>query len=160
MVGPNNAGKSTILAAFRILAAGLRKAKSRKAQIVAGPEGPVHGYSVDLGTLSIAAENIFYNYDDTAPASVTFFLTGNRTLSLYFPESGSCNLIADNPGSSVMSPSKFRSEFNCTIGFVPILGPVEHRERLYEEKAGTLGVVQLLGCTKLQKHLVSLSRRL
>ena len=25
MVGPNNAGKSTILAAFRILAAGLRK---------------------------------------------------------------------------------------------------------------------------------------
>jgi predicted ATPase len=30
MVGPNNAGKSTIMAAFRILAAGMRKASSKK----------------------------------------------------------------------------------------------------------------------------------
>jgi predicted ATPase len=35
LVGPNNTGKSTILAAFRILAAALRKATSRRAEIYA-----------------------------------------------------------------------------------------------------------------------------
>ena len=100
----------------------------------------MYGYPVDLGTLSIAEENIFHNYDDSNPASVTFFLTGNKALSLYFPTSGSCNLIANSPGSIVMSPSKFRSEFKCSIGFVPILGPVEHHERLYEEEAARLAL--------------------
>lgn len=140
MVGPNNAGKSTILAAFRILAAGLRKANTRKAQFVAGPLGFELGYSVDLAALSIAEENIFYNYDDSDPASVAFFLTGDRKLLLYFPEAGSCHLIADNPGNRVTSPSQFKSVFNCPIGFVPILGPVEHKERLYEKEAARLAL--------------------
>jgi predicted ATPase len=37
LVGPNNSGKSTILAAFRILAAALRKATSRRSEMVRGP---------------------------------------------------------------------------------------------------------------------------
>lgn len=140
MVGPNNAGKSTILAAFRILAAGLRRANNRSAQLVEGPEGWVFGYPVDLGTLSIAEENIFHNYGDSDRASVTFFLTDNKKLVLYFPEAGSCNLIAEGSGSSIKSPKNFRSEFNCPIGFVPILGPVEHHERLYEKEAARLAL--------------------
>jgi ABC-type uncharacterized transport system ATPase subunit len=39
LVGPNNAGKSTILAAFRILAAAMRKASARSGTLVTGPEG-------------------------------------------------------------------------------------------------------------------------
>ena len=140
MVGPNNAGKSTILAAFRILAAGLRKANTRRAQLVAGPEGRVFGYSVDLGALSIAEENIFFNYDDSEPASVNFLLTGDKKLMLYFPEAGSCYLIADNPERRVTSPKEFKSAFNFPIGFVPILGPVEHHERLYEKEAARLAL--------------------
>ncbi len=140
MVGPNNAGKSTILAAFRILAAGLRTANNRRAQMVEGPEGRVLGYPVDLGTLSIAEENIFHNYGDTDPASVTFFLTDNKKLLLHFPEADSCNLIAQGSGSSIGSPKRFRSEFNCPVGFVPILGPVEHRERLYGKEAARLAL--------------------
>lgn len=140
MVGPNNAGKSTILAAFRVLAAGLRKANNRRAQWIAGPQGSELGYSVDLASLSIAEENLFFNYDDSEPASVTFFLTGGRELLLYFPEAGSCYLIADDPGGSVTSPSQFKSVFNCPIDFVPILGPVEHKERLYEKEAARLAL--------------------
>ena len=140
MVGPNNAGKSTILAAFRILAAGLRTANTRRAQLVAGPEGRVFGYPVDLGALSIAEENIFFNYDDSRPASVNFSLTGEKKLTLYFPEAGACYLIADSPGRRVESPKEFRSAFNCPIGFVPILGPVEHHERLYGKEAARLAL--------------------
>ena len=140
MVGPNNAGKPTILAAFRILAAGLRKASTRKPQHVNGPEGLVLGYSVDLAALSIGEENIFFNYDDSIPAIVTFKLTNKKKLVLYFPEARSCFLIVDDPQTRVKSPKEFKSAFNCAIGFVPILGPVEHNERLYEKEAARLAL--------------------
>ena len=140
MVGPNNAGKSTILVAFRILAAGLRKANSRTADLVEGPNGKTFGYSVNLAELSIGEENIFFDYDDSEPAIVTFSLTGEKKLVLYFPGNGACFLIADNPKRTVKSPSAFKAAFNCQIGFVPILGPVEHMERLYEKDAARLAL--------------------
>ena len=140
MVGPNNAGKSTILAAFRILSAGLRKANTRRPQQVNGPDGPVLGYPVDLAALSIGEENIFFNYEDSEPAFVTFSLTSDKKLILYFLEARSCFLIADDPQRSINSPAAFKSAFNCPIGFVPILGPVEHNERLYEREAARLAL--------------------
>ena len=140
MVGPNNAGKSTILAAFRILAAGLRKANARNPVLVDGPNGLVRGYAVDLAELSIGEENIFFNYDDSEPASVSFSLTRDKKLVLYFPEVGSCFLIADDPQRSIGSTSAFKSAFHCPIGFVPILGPVEHNEILYEKEAARLAL--------------------
>jgi predicted ATP-dependent endonuclease of OLD family len=62
LVGPNNSGKSTILTAFRILAAALRKANTRRSEMIRGPQGRTPGYSVDLRPISVAAENIFYNF--------------------------------------------------------------------------------------------------
>ena len=140
MVGPNNAGKSTVLAAFRVLEAGLRKARARRATLVEGPEGLRYGYRVDLTALSIGDENIFFNYEESKPASVTFSLTGGKQLALYFPETRVCYLFADDPNEQVASPRQFRSAFNCPIGFVPILGPVEHDERLYAQEAARLAL--------------------
>jgi hypothetical protein len=85
LVGPNNSGKSTILAAFRILAAGLRKANTRRAEIIRGPNGRTPGYFVDLRPISVAAENIFYNYDDNEVTTIRFTLSNNNELLLYFP---------------------------------------------------------------------------
>ncbi|MBL8546612.1 MAG: AAA family ATPase [Hyphomonadaceae bacterium] len=135
LVGPNNAGKSTILVAFRILASALRKASSKKPTIVTGPKGKAHGYEVDLAAISVAEENIFYNYDDSSAASVKFHLSNKSSLELFFPERGVCNLLADTGGRPAMTPSAFRGHFRCPIGFVPILGPVEHYEPLYEKEA-------------------------
>lgn len=140
LVGPNNAGKSTILAAFRILSAGMRVALARKAVPVQGPNGAVHGHRVDLAPISVAEENIFYNYDDSVPASVTFNLSNGNSLRLYFAEQGSCVLIPNAQGKSALTPTTFKSQFNCPIGFVPILGPVEHNERLYEREAARLAL--------------------
>ncbi len=140
MVGPNNSGKSTILAAFRILAAGMRIANRRKPVMVDGPKGRRHGYAIDIDTISVAEENIFYNYDDSQPASVSFRLSNGNSLTLRFPKAGVCNLIADDPTKRIPTPALFRSRFNCPIGFVPILGPVEHNERLYEREAARLAL--------------------
>jgi predicted ATPase len=140
LVGPNNSGKSTILAAFRILAAAMRKANTRKAQMIRGPSGPVLGTAVDLSAISVAEENIFYNYDDSEPATVTFKLSNQNELRLYFPERGACYLIADAHGRPIAEPTSFRKNFNCAVGFVPILGPVEHIEPLFEKEAARLAL--------------------
>lgn len=140
LVGPNNAGKSTILAAFRILAAAMRKANARKATAVKGPGGLTLGYDIELSTISVAEENIFYNYDDDEAATVTFQLSNGNTLTLYFPEQGVCLLIPDAQGKPYGSPTTFPKQFNCPIGFVPILGPVDHHEQLYEKEAARLAL--------------------
>lgn len=140
LVGPNNAGKSTILAAFRILAAGLRRANTRKPQLLPGPDGQALGHIVDLSAISIAEENIFYNYDDSEPALVKFSLSNRKSLTLYFPDQGTCYLFPEASGKPVSTPSQFRNRFACPIGFVPILGPVEHNETLYEKEAARLAL--------------------
>ncbi|QIG49392.1 AAA family ATPase [Nordella sp. HKS 07] len=140
LVGPNNAGKSTILAAFRILAAAMRKAGTRKAEWVRGSHGNLLGYSIDLSAISVAEENIFFNYDDSEPAKVVFHLSNKNRLTLFFPESGVCYLLPEARGKAVSTPTSFRAQFNCPIGFVPILGPVEHHESLYEKEAARLAL--------------------
>lgn len=138
LVGPNNAGKSTILVAFRILAAAMRKATSRNAEIVEGPEGSVHGYRIDLNAISVAEENILYNYE-SLPATVVFTLSNNNRLSLYFPDQGECILLCEAP-KTIRTPTQFKNEFNCPVAFVPILGPVEHNERLFDKEAARLAL--------------------
>ena len=140
LVGPNNAGKSTILAAFRILSAAMRVANARKPTYVADSDGQTLGYAINLSALSIAEENIFYNYDESSPATVEFHLSNKNKMLLYFPERGDCSLILDTQGARVMSPAQFRRQYNCPIGFVPILGPVEHNERLFEKEAARLAL--------------------
>jgi energy-coupling factor transporter ATP-binding protein EcfA2 len=135
LVGQNNAGKSTILAAFRILAAAMRTATARRPSVVRGPTGDAFGYAVDLKAISVAEENIFYNYDGSEPAHITFKLSNRNELFLYFPERGVCHLFArPDSGRAIQTSAAFRSQFNCPIGFVPILGPVEHNEALYEKE--------------------------
>lgn len=43
LVGPNNSGKSTVLSAFRVLAAGLKRARSKAPEYVQGPKVTVTG---------------------------------------------------------------------------------------------------------------------
>lgn len=140
LVGPNNAGKSTILAAFRILAAAMRKASTRNPEMIVGPRGNTFGYVIDLSAISVAEENIFYNYVDSEGATVTFKLSNGNELLLYFPQQGACFLIPEVQGKSTRTTSSFRSNFNCQIGFVPILGPVEHHEPLFEKEAARLAL--------------------
>lgn len=135
LVGPNNSGKSTIVGAFRILHEGLRKANSKNPERVVVDEIAMLGYRLNLEGLPVAAENIFHDYDDSRTASVVFRLSNDNLLKLYFPERGSCLLVAESKAGEVRTTKQFRSAFDVEIGFVPILGPVDQQEPRYQKEA-------------------------
>ena len=60
LVGPNNAGKSTVIGSLKILSEGIRKAKSRKPILIDDPnKNQIYGYEIDLNQVPIATENVF-----------------------------------------------------------------------------------------------------
>ena len=134
LVGPNNCGKSTVLGAFKILSEGIRKANARKAEHIDGPQGKAWGHVLDLDEFPVSLENVFYNYDDKHQAIIRFYFENNTQLLLYFPESGICHLIPEGAGV-INTPTLFKRNYPVTISFVPVLGPVEHKEGVYQKEA-------------------------
>jgi energy-coupling factor transporter ATP-binding protein EcfA2 len=134
LVGPNNAGKSTILGAFRLLALGLRAARSRKPEMLRDPDGRRRaGYVVATAGSSVSLENVHTDLADE-DTTVTFSLSNKNRLRLYFPADGGCLLFCDGPARIPTSPTEFRAAVPLTIAQVPVLGPVEHREALLKEE--------------------------
>jgi AAA15 family ATPase/GTPase len=67
LVGPNNAGKSTVLGAIRILSEGIRRARSKSSDLIDDAKGhQARGYPVRLEGLPISTENVFHNYDESS----------------------------------------------------------------------------------------------
>lgn len=142
LVGPNNAGKSTIIGALKILAEGIRKAKARKPVLIQDPKDhQVYGYQVDLSQVPVATENIFHNYNDDSFAVIRFRLSDGTFLQLFFPENNVCYLNYESDKVTIRSPSEFKKHVNVEIGYVPILGPVEHKEPLYQKEAARLALL-------------------
>lgn len=85
LVGPNNAGKSTIISALRILEVALKRAKNKNAERVGLPGGENgYGHHISLANLSVSLENVAsdYNSDDSL---IEFRLSNRNKLNLYFP---------------------------------------------------------------------------
>lgn len=135
LVGPNNAGKSTVIGALRILGEGLRKAHARRAEYMDSAVYRGYGYRVDLRDLPISTENIFTDYDEAEPARIDFEVVPGGKLSLLFPERDDCILIGDTGARTPQTPSEFKRAFDLALSFVPVLGPVEHNERLFQKEA-------------------------
>ena len=142
LVGPNNAGKSTVIGSLKILSEGIRKAKSKKPILITGPNGmKILGYEIDLSLVPVATENVFYNYDDSEPAIIRFRLTNNSYLQIFFPSKGVCYMNYESIDTVIKTPKEFKEKVGIEIGFVPVLGPVDHQERLYQKEAARLALL-------------------
>ena len=139
LVGPNNAGKSTVIGAFRILSEGLRIAAARKPQYHQALEA--YGYRVPLNDVPVATEAIFTDYDDSDPATIEFTLASRDKLRLIFPQNNLCYMVCEPRGKQVTTPGQFTRVYDTKIGFVPVLGPVEHNEPLYQKEAARLALL-------------------
>jgi hypothetical protein len=142
LVGPNNAGKSTIISSLKILAEGIRKARARKPTMIKCPKGlEILGYEIDLKQVPVATENVFFNYEDESPAIIKFKLSDGACLQVFFPSRGECFLNYESDKDIVRSPSDFKKLVDLEIGYVPILGPVDHKEKLYLKEAARLALL-------------------
>ncbi|HZH14285.1 MAG TPA: AAA family ATPase, partial [Archangium sp.] len=139
LVGPNNAGKSTFLSAFRLLAAGLRRAHTRRPEPIKGPNGSTWGYPVSLENLPISTENIHTDCADV-DAQIQFKLSNGNSLTLYFPSDGGCFLLFDSE-RPINTTTAFKNAFPISVGHVPVLGPVEHQEELLQEESVRIGLM-------------------
>lgn len=147
LVGPNNCGKSTIIGAFRVLAEGLRTARSKSPERIVLGESVVRGYRIPKESIAISTENVHTNYEDT-DSSVTFRISNGNQLRLIFPEKGGCILIPETTRTPVLSPKSFTAAFPITIAVVPVLGPLEQDEPRVE-----LATVQRnLHTTRASRH--------
>ena len=90
--------------------------------------------------MPIASENIFYNYIDSSPAFIKFRLQTSKELHIIFISINECFLYCDTHKKQVRTPAQFKSEYNIKIGIVPILGPVDFIEPLYQKEAARLAL--------------------
>ena len=142
LVGPNNAGKSTVIGSLKILAEGLRKARARKPELIVDPQGnQILGYEIDLNQVPVATENVFHDYDESAPAIIRFRLSDNSHLQVFFPVRNVCYFNYESTKQIIRSPKEFKESVIIEIGYVPILGPVEHTEKLYQIEAARLALL-------------------
>lgn len=131
LVGPNNAGKSTIVGAFRALSVALRTAHRRRPEILPGENRSQRGYRISIDSIPISLENAQHDYSDD-DAIAEFRLSNGRSLSLIFSSERDCHLVMDSNGPIVRSVADFKRQFPIEVGVVPVLGPVEHNEALVE----------------------------
>lgn len=132
IVGPNNAGKSTVVSAFCALAAALRAAKFKAPQRIYFDDVSAIGYRVPESSLPIALENVHTNYGSAA-SRLTFTLSNRNQLDLIFPADGGCVLVPIVEGQIVTSSAIFKKYFPISMTIVPVLGPLEHNETLREK---------------------------
>lgn len=147
LVGPNNAGKSTIISAFRILEAALRAGYSRKPEYIYIDEKRVLGHKVPVTGLPVSLENVHTDYD-YAETKIEFRFSNSNKLTLNFPEDGGCILTWECADNHIKTPTAFKKAFPFSVQVIPVLGPLEHEEPIISEET----VRRSLGTPRACRH--------
>jgi hypothetical protein len=137
LVGPNNAGKSTIVAALRTAASMAAYAKRRQPDYFpTDGDFQVAAHIVPTHRFGLVEENLRHEFRDIETRIEARFASGARLIAVWPPAAGEEEAyfyVRTGQGVQVRSSSMAR-EVLPSIGVVPILGPAEHEEsRLTEE---------------------------
>lgn len=139
LVGPNNAGKSTILTALRTADALLRHSYRRKPDINATDEGvSVSAFPVNLREFPALRDSLRHEFGVAESRLELQWKDGARLVAVWPVEDSDDEREAffylNAPGGfPVRSPAKAKEAFP-PLGIVPILGPTEHTEKLLADE--------------------------
>lgn len=138
-VGPNNAGKSTILTALRTADVLIRFAHRRKASLRCSHNGRnIAGYPLVLSDFPALQESVRYEFHDNSEARFELTLRSGARLVAVWPKVDDDELpenffyLEKKPGLIVRDPVDARAAFPL-LGVVPILTPIEHTEGLRDD---------------------------
>lgn len=145
-VGPNNAGKSTVISAFRILESALRTAGSRRPDFVSINGMRKLGHRIPVNSLPVSLENVHTDYVHTE-TSISFRFSNGNYIHLNFPDGG-CIMTWEVQGPAIRTALGFRNTFPYRVQVVPVLGPIEHEEPTVTEET----VRRSLGTPRACRH--------
>jgi AAA domain, putative AbiEii toxin, Type IV TA system/AAA ATPase domain len=137
IVGPNNAGKSTLVAALRATARMLRHGRRRRADGHYGNgdfEGP--GYGLGGIQLDLVTDNLRHEFaDDVATTIRVTFDNGGKLTAVWPPgESDSPYFYLESKGGRrLRTPVEVRDSLP-TLEIIPMLAPVEQEEGVRNEE--------------------------
>ncbi len=134
LVGPNNAGKSTILDAFRAIAAAHRYACRRVQSPISVNGSTVVGYDIPMSNFPISLANIHSDYQTDQETSVTFALENGNKLQLTFYDNTRCVMTITETNLRTTTTAQFRKNFPGSIYPFPTLGPLEEEELLLTDE--------------------------
>jgi AAA domain, putative AbiEii toxin, Type IV TA system len=132
LVGPNNAGKSSVLDAFRLLEACYRHAKTRNPRLIQISDGNVfQGYEIPDSVMPFSLANATHNYSDGDAILDFEHDTKAHAIIRVHPERQTLFYI-DFPGGRLTTSSKFRKAFPIDLVIIPTLAPLEADELLVQ----------------------------
>jgi energy-coupling factor transporter ATP-binding protein EcfA2 len=133
LVGPNNAGKSTVLDAFRIVMAAHRFASRHLPQIIRINNETVSGYEIPTSQIPVSLTNIHSDYQTSQETSLTFTLDNGNEIRLQFYDNARCIMTVDTKQRTVTT-AQFKKNIPANIYSVPTLGPLEEEEELLTDQ--------------------------
>lgn len=135
LVGPNNAGKSTVIAALRSVANMVRIASRAQATQSMGVDGFQQvGHWFTGSQINLVDENLQHEFHQVETRVKAKF-EGGATLEAVWPvdEEGGFFFVLNGDGVNLMRLSAIR-EALPSVGVVPVLAPADHSEELLSEK--------------------------
>lgn len=135
LVGPNNAGKSTVIAALRSVANMVRiSSRVQPTQSLEVDGFQQTGYWFTGAQINLVDENLQHEFHQVETRLKARFASG-ATLEAVWPldEEGGFFFILDKNGINLMRLNAIR-EVLPSVGVVPVLAPADHTEELLSEK--------------------------
>lgn len=129
LIGPNNAGKSTIISALRLCSYASRTAMRVRAT-VGGQDGErwVRGHPLRTDASGFVSENLRHEFEDKL-TRLTLTFASKAELHLVWPVSAEPFFWVEYPkGLQVTTAAKAKDVLDA-ISLVPTLGPLEHAEK-------------------------------
>jgi hypothetical protein len=141
LVGPNNAGKSTLLTAIRTADVLLRHAYRRKPELSETDQGvSVPAYPVSLRDFPALRDSLRHEFGSAESRLELQWKDGARLIAVWPAEEDDDDYEKDAffylnaaGGFPVRTPVQAKKTFP-PLGIVPILGPTEHSERLLADE--------------------------
>ncbi|MFE6359851.1 ATP-dependent endonuclease [Streptomyces sp. NPDC057806] len=138
LVGPNSAGKSTILTALRLAEACLRLAKRVRPSASNLHRGSYYlSYPVPTRDFAALSESIRHNFRDHETSMELVWKNGSKMRAVwperrpYEDEPTPFFYLLDPAGNPPRTVAPVKAKFS-TIGVIPTLSPLEHEEPILE----------------------------
>ena len=137
VVGRNNAGKSTVVEALRMVALVANRAKtSSYFQPRRGSGLPLNKFVMrpSLATFDINFDNVFFNLGE-APALIEARFESNESVEIFIPDDGHIyGAIKDGDGNQIRGAAEARRLSFPQIHILPQIGPVAQEENILSEE--------------------------